>query len=129
MNTYFLIPIKNVAYDVVSVLVSNSRLKPIYEVDTDEKKVAISFDATWGSTRTSQLLDILDKHKIKTTFLLTNIWVKKYPQIAKEIADAGHEIGLHTVSHSNLTELPIDKIKIELQDNAKLIKEVTGQVK
>ena len=46
MNTYFLIPIKHVAYDVVSVLVSNSRLKPIYEVDTDEKKVAISFDAT-----------------------------------------------------------------------------------
>jgi len=123
----FPIPIKNVAGDVVSVLVSNSRLKPIYEVDTDEKKVAISFDATWGSTRTPQLLAILDKHKIKTTFFLTNIWVKKYPQIAKEIADAGHEIGLHTVSHPNLTELPIDKIKVELQDNAKLIKKVTGQ--
>ncbi len=122
----FPIPLKNIAYDVLSV-VSGNRLLPIYAVDTQEKKVALSFDATWGSTRTPKILQILDQHQIKTTFFLTNIWLKQYPHLAREIGERGHEIGLHTVNHPNLTELTENKIKEELQDNADLITETTGQ--
>ena len=119
--------LKNTAEEVVNALVPSIKLHPIYAVDTQDKKIAISFDATWGSTRTPQILGILAKHNLKTTFFLTNIWLKQYPELAKEIATAGHEIGLHSANHPKLTDLNDEKIKQELLDNAKLISEVTGQ--
>lgn len=42
---------------------------PIYCVDTTEKKVALSFDAAWGAEDFPRIMDVLDKHKVKVTFL------------------------------------------------------------
>lgn len=42
----------------------NGRELPIYCVQTDEKKVALSFDAAWGNEDTKQILDILKKHNV-----------------------------------------------------------------
>lgn len=120
----FPIPLKEAAQEVISVLAGNKRL-PIYAVETSEKKVAISFDATWGNTRTPKILQILDEYNVKTTFFLTNIWVKQYPELAQEITARGHEIGLHSANHPNLTELSESKIKEELQGNAELIFQTT----
>jgi polysaccharide deacetylase family sporulation protein PdaB len=124
--TIFPIPLKNMAVEVVSVI-SGVRLVPIYAVDTQEKKIALSFDATWGNTRTPQILQILDDHQVKTTFFLTNIWLKQYPELAQEISERGHEIGLHTANHPKLTDLDEEKIKQELLDNAQMVTEITGQ--
>ncbi|MBO5365190.1 MAG: polysaccharide deacetylase family protein, partial [Peptococcaceae bacterium] len=54
---------------------------PIYFVETDEKKLAISFDAAWGCEHTQQILDVLAAHDIKATFFLTNIWLEEYPDM------------------------------------------------
>src|SRR5690554_594814 len=70
----------------IMVFLSNNRELPIYSVDTDEKKIAISFDAAWGSERTDELLKILRDRNIKTTFFLVGIWVDKYPEKVREIA-------------------------------------------
>ena len=40
----------------------NGRNLPIYCVETDEKKVALSFDAAWGNEDTRRILEILKKH-------------------------------------------------------------------
>ncbi|MDD3851124.1 MAG: polysaccharide deacetylase family protein, partial [Firmicutes bacterium] len=55
---------------VVSVLFNNDRRLPIYSVETDEKKIAISFDAAYGDQYTPQILDILDQYNVNTTFFL-----------------------------------------------------------
>jgi polysaccharide deacetylase family sporulation protein PdaB len=110
-----------------AILVSkNNKLVPIYKVATDEKKLAISFDACWGATRTDKLLDILDEYGIKTTFFLVNIWLEDYPENAKEIVARGHEIGMHSVSHPDFTKISADQIKKELLENQKMIKDITG---
>lgn len=116
------------AGEVVSVLVSGAtKLNPIYAVDTEEKKIAFSFDATWGNTRTPLILQILADNNIRTTFFLTNIWINSYPQLAREIADRGHETGLHSANHPELTKLPIERVRQELLDNSKMIEDITGQ--
>lgn len=102
------------------------RLLPIYSVATAEKKVALSFDATWGAEYTPRLLAILQQHNIKSTFFLTNIWLEKYPDVAKEIAAAGHEIGLHSKSHPHFTALSDAEMTRELQENSALVEEITG---
>lgn len=117
--------IYNQAHEAIGVLVPGSKLKPIYYVDTEEKKIAISFDATWGAEYTPKILDILQRYNVKTTFFLTNIWLKEYPEVAKKIRLAGHEIGMHSVTHPHMNNLAESQIKEELLGNAKMIKDIT----
>lgn len=121
----------NQAFDsaekVFSVFMADAKLRPIYAVETKEKKLAISFDAAWGATRTPILLNILDDYNIKTTFFLTNIWLRKYPQMAKEIVARGHEIGLHSANHPDFTKISEAKMLNELRENADMVTEITGK--
>jgi len=110
--------IYNQAHEAIGVLVPGSKLKPIYYVDTEETKIAISFDATWGAEYTPKILDILQRYNVKTTFFLTNIWLKEYPEVAKKIRLAGHEIGMHSVTHPHMNNLAESQIKEELLLNS-----------
>jgi peptidoglycan-N-acetylglucosamine deacetylase len=95
--------------------IGQKRLVPIYYVDTQEKKIAISFDASWGDEFTGRILDILREHEIKTTFFLTGFWIEKYPQHVREIVAQGHELGNHTWTHPHLNTLEKASITRELE--------------
>ena len=99
---------------------------PIYSVETNEKKVAISFDAAWGNEYTSFILDTLDKYNIKSTFFLVGFWVDKYPEDVKEIAKRGHDVGNHSTTHPNMSQLSKEKIIEELRTTGDKIEELTG---
>lgn len=115
------------AAPVIAEVAGTRRKLPIYAVATDEKRVAISFDAAWGADRTPVLLDILDKHKVKTTFFLVTFWVKRYPEVAAEIARRGHEIGLHSTTHPHMNTLGREGMAEELQKNRESVQQATGQ--
>lgn len=114
------------AKEIVTALAGKDALKPVYRVDTEEKKIAISFDATWGAERTDDILKILDENGVKATFFLVNIWLEDYPEKAKEIAAKGHEIGLHSTTHPHFTQLSKSQMKEELTKNKDMVKKVTG---
>ena len=109
---------------VVLVTSANARLLPIYAVDAPDKKIAISFDATWGAEETPKILATLKKYNIKTTFFLVNIWLKKFPDMTKTIAADGHEIGMHSTTHPYFTKLSSEQMKQELRDNHAMIKQI-----
>ena len=71
----------------------NGRELPIYCVETQEKKVALSFDAAWGNEDTQKILDILARHNVHVTFFMTGGWVDAYPDDVKAILEAGHDLG------------------------------------
>lgn len=104
----------------------SKRLLPIYSVAIKEKKIALSFDATWGAEYTPKLLATLKEHNVRTTFFLTNIWLEKYPEVARQIAVAGHEIGLHSATHPHFTALSEAEMERELQENSRKVQEITG---
>lgn len=107
--------------------VTGQRLLPIYRVATPEKKIAISFDATWGTDLTDEILQILREHNIKTTFFLAGYWVDKYPEYVTKIANHGHEIGNHSYSHPHMNSLGLEGVVGELERNHAMIKDLTGQ--
>lgn len=119
-------PLSGPSEVLISFVTGVKKLHPIYSVDTPEPKVAISFDATWGNQYTRQLLDILDKYNVKTTFFLVNIWLDKYPEDAKEILRRGHELGLHSTTHPDFKTLSEAQMEKELKDNYDKIVELTG---
>ncbi len=100
---------------------------PIYYVDTDKKQAALSFDAAWGNEQTDELLDILEKNKVKTTFFLVGDWVDKYPESVKKIAEKGHDVGNHSNTHPHMTELSAEKMTAEVQACNEKIKKITGK--
>ncbi|MEN6350571.1 MAG: polysaccharide deacetylase family sporulation protein PdaB [Syntrophomonas sp.] len=102
------------------------RLKPIYEVKTDKKIVALTFDISWGNKTPAPVLDILKENNLKCTFFLSGPWVKQYPEIAQRIQQDGHEIGSHGYRHINLSNLSKGEIIEEVSKAHANIKEVTG---
>lgn len=105
----------------------SERKVPIYKVAREEKELAISFDATWGADQTDELLDILDRHGVKTTFFLAGYWVEKYPEYVKKIVARGHEIGNHSYAHPHMNSLTRDQIRADLKKNHDLLKSLTGK--
>lgn len=109
-----------------SALVESRRL-PIYCVQTEAPKVSLSFDAAWGNEDTNDLLFILAKHNIKTTFFMTGGWVESYPEDVKAISDAGHDLGNHSENHKQMSQLSAEECKDEIQKVHDKVKELTGK--
>ena len=99
---------------------------PIYCVDTEENKVALSFDAAWGAEDTKEILDILKEHDIHVTFFATGGWVESYPDDVKAVLDAGHDLGNHSANHKNMSELSDSDKEEELMSVHRKVKELTG---
>ncbi|WP_444660087.1 polysaccharide deacetylase family protein [Caproiciproducens sp. R2] len=105
---------------------SSKRLIPIYCVKTDEKKIAISFDAAWGNEETQTLIDILNKYNVKTTFFVVGAWVDKYPESVKALAAAGHEVCNHSNTHPHMPKLGQTEMAAQVTECNNKIKNVTG---
>lgn len=105
---------------------ARKRELPIYSVDRDDNKIAISFDAAWGGDKTKKILDILDEYGVKTTFFMVDIWTQRFPDLVKEIAARGHEIGNHSATHPKMSTLSREKIRQELDVMADNAQAITG---
>jgi len=113
-----------------AVTVSNygaRRERPIYSVDTEEKKVALTFDCAWGNDYTERLLKLLDVHNIKATFFMTGDWVDEFPEYVQAIARAGHDIGNHSENHMYMTQLSPEECADEIMKVHEKVKKLTGK--
>ena len=103
-----------------------TRELPVYNVDTEEKVLSISFDAAWGRANTEEILNILDRYDVKTTFFLVGFWAEKHPDLVAEIAARGHEIGNHSATHPHMAQLSAAQIRDELKKCSDLVESIIG---
>lgn len=99
---------------------------PIYSVETEEKKIALTFDAAWGAEDFDSIMDTLDKHQVKVTFFMTGGWVEAYPDCVKKLVEKGHDLGNHSEHHYDMATLSKDEITNEIQSVHDKVKELTG---
>lgn len=109
----------NISEEEYIVLTSNL-------IDKNKKMVAITFDDGPHKTNTQEILNILSKYNAKATFFMLGQNVERYSSIVKEVSDKGHEIGIHTWSHPELTKLSAEQIANEINNTAQAIKNITG---
>lgn len=48
----------------------NGREIPIYSVERDDNKIALTFDCAWNDDDIDSILDTLDKYNCKATFFV-----------------------------------------------------------
>ena len=96
------------------------------ELDPSGKYVAFTFDDGPHPNVTPRILQILKEYNIRATFFMLGSQVKKYSNIAKQVADNGHEIGNHTYSHPNLKKLTTKRIIEEIHSTNEIITLTTG---
>ena len=97
-----------------------------YDETKKRPMVALTFDDGPGES-TEALLDCLTKNNAKATFFMLGPQAQAYPEIVKDLKDAGMELGNHTWSHENLTTLGASGVTEEVTKTNEAIKNAAGE--
>lgn len=106
----------------------STRKVPVYSVEmlSEDKVIALTFDAAWGADKTQGILDIMQKYDAKGTFFLVGFWIDKFESETKAIADAGFDIGNHSRNHPNMPKLSADEMRSEIEYVNDRVESLTG---
>lgn len=113
--------------NTVETAIGEVKLLPIYSVDINEKKVALTINCAWTAEDVDLILETLENHNTKITFFMVGEWVGKYQEEVKKINEAGHEIANHSYSHPHVNNLSYEKNREEIERCSNLIKQLTGK--
>ena len=83
--------------------------------------VALTFDDGPDAELTPRVLDALERHGIRATFMVIGMRAAAAPDLVKRAVDAGHEIGNHTWSHHSLATLDAAQVREELTRTTELL--------
>ncbi|MGE5415334.1 MAG: polysaccharide deacetylase family protein [Acidobacteriota bacterium] len=100
---------------------------PYYQGCTDQKNIAYTFNVDWGEEYLPDLLKVLDENKIKATFFITGRWAKGHPDMIKDIASKGHEIGNHGELHRHVKGMNQSTVEQEINGGEVILKGITGR--
>lgn len=99
-----------------------------YLGDTGKKTIYLTFDAGYENGCTEQILDVLQKHKIKAAFFLVGNYIRQNPTLVRRMAADGHIVGNHTYHHYDMSKIgDMDSFRKELEDLEQLYTETTGE--
>jgi peptidoglycan-N-acetylglucosamine deacetylase len=98
-----------------------------WQVHTDQKLVALTFDDGPRPEWTTMVLDTLNRYGVPATFFMVGRRVRKYSHVLSGRM-ARHEIGNHTWNHVDLTRRDQDQAYDDLYRAHEAIVEVTGRV-
>lgn len=106
--------------------VSGAIPEPYLNGDIESQNVSLSVNVDWGEEYIPDMLQVLADNSVKATFFLSGRWTENNPQLAQDIAEAGHEIGNHGYSHASPNDSSKEQIIEEIEKTAVAIDVATG---
>jgi peptidoglycan/xylan/chitin deacetylase (PgdA/CDA1 family) len=115
------------------------RIPDLTRGPADRREILVSFDGGSTSRGAREILDALRMRGIHTTVFLSGDFIRHYPELTRQIAADGHEVGNHTDTHPHLTTYASDGrqatrsgvdrsyLAAELARAAHLYREATGR--
>lgn len=100
----------------VAITSFNKFFGTLVRVKTSEPVLALTFDDGPHPDATPKLLDILAKHDAKATFFMIGEEAKKYPELVKQVAQAGHTIGNHSWNHPSFPLISSKKRRSQIKE-------------
>ena len=114
------------AHTLSDAVSGEARMIPIYNIETAEKKVAITFNCAVGNSDIDSILETLDKYNVKATFFLLGSWADDYINEVQKIYDAEHELGNHGYSHKDLPTMNYENIMLDIHKCNETVRNITG---
>ncbi|MDP4282087.1 MAG: polysaccharide deacetylase family protein, partial [Bacteroidota bacterium] len=103
-------------------------MKAVCRGNPDRKEIILSFDDGPDPITTPVILDILKRNGVPATFFCIGKKIPGHEALLKRIIQEGHIIGNHSYSHAvNFDFFSSDRIRKELKETGKIIKEATGK--
>jgi probable sporulation protein (polysaccharide deacetylase family) len=97
---------------------------PIYRGNPNKPSVALMINVAWGNEYLEKMLATLAEKGTKATFFLDGSWLRKNPELAKQIVQGGHEIGSHGFSHPLMSRLSRERIIEEIEKTNTAIEQI-----
>lgn len=113
--------------DTVETSANTTKLLPIYNVQTNENKVAFTMNCAWNADDIDQILTVLKENNTKITFFMVGDWIEKFPEAVKKISDEGHEIASHSDTHPHVNNLTYEQNIEEIEKSNDKIEQITGK--
>ncbi|MWC26516.1 polysaccharide deacetylase family protein [Paenibacillus sp. MMS18-CY102] len=101
-------------------------VEPTYRGNPNKKMVSIMINVAWGNEYIGAILKTLDDYKVKATFFLDGSWLKRNPELAKEIQSHGHEMSNHAYSHPKMSQLSRDAQYQQIVKTESLLQSTLG---
>ncbi len=98
----------------------------VSHIDPTKPMVALTFDDGPNDTSTVRILDTLKKYDVRGTFFVLGRKVEQYPEVLERMAAEHHDIGNHSFTHANLTELDEAGLSDELERTEQLVYNESG---
>src|SRR5436305_13260897 len=92
------------------------------------KTIALTFDDGPDPQWTPRILDVLARYHAHATFFEIGSRVNEYPELSRRVVAAGHEIGVHTFTHIDMSAAPAWQRRMELTLTSNAIAAATGRV-
>lgn len=92
---------------------------------TDVGYVTLTFD-DGPSVHTERLLEIMAEKGARAIFFMLGSNVEKFPQMARQVAGAGHVIGNHSYSHVYFTRISEEEAVQQMNRTNKIIEDAAG---
>jgi peptidoglycan/xylan/chitin deacetylase (PgdA/CDA1 family) len=96
----------------------------VFRGPPDRPRIALTFD-DGPSDCTTKVLELLDRHGVKATFFMVGTEVERHPAIGERVRDAGHELGVHSMSHLDHAE-GSEAALADVRDGAATIERAIG---
>ncbi len=80
----------------------------------DEKVIYLTFDAGYSTENVEKILDVLKEEQVSAAFFILPAIYKYTPQVAARMADEGHLVCNHTLTHANVAKLSAEETEREL---------------
>jgi peptidoglycan-N-acetylglucosamine deacetylase len=90
------------------------------------REVVLTFDDGPLPTHTRTVLAALAEHCTKATFFPVGKLAVGYPEVLREVLKAGHSVGAHTVTHGDLSKMPVEKAKEEIERGFSSVRRAAG---
>ncbi|MEU1239793.1 glycosyltransferase [Micromonospora parva] len=91
-----------------------------------DRTIALTFDDGPDPVWTPEVLRVLDAHQVTGTFFVLGSQVARHPDMARNLVAGGHELGVHTFTHPDLTELSGWRQELEYAQTQLALAAVTG---
>lgn len=113
-----------------SILNLITRQDGYYLGNTNEKVLYLTFDEGYENGYTGKILDILKANNVPASFFVVTPYIKTSSDLVKRMVNEGHLVCNHSTNHPSMASTALkgkDKFNYELENTAKVFKDLTGK--